>query len=374
MRIDRLMRASNRAIDPMSWYSTSNYQLVLGVLTGVIGVLLIVLNHHAVDLAGQICALALALLAFPMLRSGGSVAIEEVRLATIVAPTLLSTASVIVSALSVDSSQLPQFAWWPQFATVAVLASSVSFCTPLAIVAITLVPTAALGVSAAMLWAPDGGVLAFEMVAAATALLVSVGVTGAVFTYRLTSAVTAWSRDEDHTAAEPEGAAPSAGPTDLDAELAAIVADAAAFVDRTVEAGQVGPEERERAVELAHLLRDRLVSRMNRSWLHDVDPAITVVDPNHRGEQLSLEQRVALRGLLERAMSVPEYRAGSMRVDIAIDGHGMTIVAIGLDLDLPEGRRVALLAPQLLRLRRAVSEFEWLRGRGVRLRFRVPPR
>jgi hypothetical protein len=50
---------------------------------------------------------------------------------------------------------------------------------------------------------------------------------------------------------------------------------------------------------------------------------------------------------------------------------GSTAVAVSLDVDLPEGRRIMHLSPYYLPLRTAVRDLQW---DGLRhIRFEVPP-
>jgi len=47
-------------------------------------------------------------------------------------------------------------------------------------------------------------------------------------------------------------------------------------------------------------------------------------------------------------------------------------VALSLDVDLPEGRRILMLAPYYLTLKTTVDNLSWADGRSLLFKFQIP--
>ena len=148
----------------------------------------------------------------------------------------------------------------------------------------------------------------------------------------------------------------------------------APFLESIAEAGTVTPEDRTLAGQLARRLRSDLVTHANRSWLDALAlrGRIFVVDPDHQADRMSTAQRAALRGLVLAVLDDPTIDQGSLFIELRGQEDGSTAVAMSIDLDLPEGRRVMMIAPYYLALKTTVQEISWDPSRDL-LRFQVPP-
>jgi hypothetical protein len=156
-------------------------------------------------------------------------------------------------------------------------------------------------------------------------------------------------------------------------QIAEMSARVAPFLERIEHTGRIAPIDRVLAGQIARQLRDDLVARSNLSWLDTIaetDP-IVVIDPEKRAGRMRPSQRTALRGLLRAILETPGADAGSVLVELRGQPDGATAVAVSLDVDLPEGRRIMHLAPYYLTLRTAVKDLRWEDVR--HLRFEVPP-
>jgi hypothetical protein len=145
------------------------------------------------------------------------------------------------------------------------------------------------------------------------------------------------------------------------------------FLDGIAQAGRVSSRDRVLAGQIARQLRDDLVARSNLSWLDSVaetDPVV-VIDPERRANRMRPSQRTALRGLIRAILETPGADAGSVLVELRGQDDGSTAVAMSLDVDLPEGRRIMHLSPYYLTLRTAVRDLRWEDVR--HLRFELPP-
>jgi len=147
----------------------------------------------------------------------------------------------------------------------------------------------------------------------------------------------------------------------------------APFLEKIAGAGTVTQADRALAGQLARRLRSDLVSRANSSWLDSLasEGRLYVVDPDRRADSLDAAQRSALRGLVLAALAVPATDSGSLFLELRGQPDGSTAVALSLDLDLPEGRRVMMLAPYYLALKSSVGDISWDPEQDM-LRFQVP--
>jgi hypothetical protein len=156
--------------------------------------------------------------------------------------------------------------------------------------------------------------------------------------------------------------------------LARLGSRVAPFLDSIANAGTVTAEDRAVAGQLARRLRSDLVTQANRSWLDSLalGGQIYVVDPDNRADSMNAAQRAALRGLVLAVMDDPATDNGSFFIELRGQPDGSTAVAMSIDIDLPEGRRMMMIAPYYLALQTTVNEISWDPVRDL-LRFRVPP-
>jgi hypothetical protein len=63
----------------------------------------------------------------------------------------------------------------------------------------------------------------------------------------------------------------------------------------------------------------------------------------------------------------------SLLIELRAHADGSTAVALSLEVDLPEGKRIVMLAPYYLTLKDTVENLSWSDGRSVMFTFRIPP-
>lgn len=157
------------------------------------------------------------------------------------------------------------------------------------------------------------------------------------------------------------------GPADPAAErvervrLARLTARAVPFLHGVADSGVVSDADRALAGQLARRLRDDLVTQSNLTWLDSIaaESRLVVVDPQHRASRIRPAQRTALRAVLRAVLDTPGADHGSMLIELRGRDDGATAVALSLDIDLPEGRRIMHIAPHILTLRTTVEELQW---------------
>ncbi len=156
--------------------------------------------------------------------------------------------------------------------------------------------------------------------------------------------------------------------------LARLGSRVAPFLESIAESGEVTTEDRALAGQLARRLRSDLVTHANRSWLDSIalNERIYVVDPDHRADRMNTAQRAALSGLLLAIAQDPATDTGSLFIELRGQPDGSTAVALSIDIELPEGRRVMMLAPYYVALKATVNEISWDPVHDL-LKFRVPP-
>lgn len=156
-------------------------------------------------------------------------------------------------------------------------------------------------------------------------------------------------------------------PTDPDAEqverlrLARLSGRAVPFLVDIADTGRITPADRALAGQLARRLRDDLVTQSNLTWLDSIADGsrLVVIDPEHRAGRMRPAQRVALRSLLRAVLDTPGADSGSLLIELRGRPDGATAVAVSMDIELPEGRRIMHLAPYVLTLRTAVDDMTW---------------
>jgi hypothetical protein len=143
--------------------------------------------------------------------------------------------------------------------------------------------------------------------------------------------------------------------------LARLTARAVPFLEGIAETGEVSDADRALAGQLARRLRDDLVTQANQTWLDSIasDTRLVVIDSERRASRMSPSQRTALRALLRAVLDTPVVDSGSLLIELRGRQDGATAVALSIDADLPEGRRIMHLAPHYLALRSTVDDLIW---------------
>lgn len=156
-------------------------------------------------------------------------------------------------------------------------------------------------------------------------------------------------------------------PVDASAEqterlrLARLTARAVPFLEGVAATGRISAADRALAGQLARRVRDDLVTQSNLTWLDSIasDSRLVVIDPDHRATRMRPSQRTALRAVLRAVLDTPGADSTSMLIELRGRPDGATAVAISMDVELPEGRRIMHIAPHLLTLRTAVDDLSW---------------
>jgi hypothetical protein len=287
----------------------------------------------------------------------------------------LACSGVVVSAAGTYGGTVPVAQWWPGIALAATLVSIAPYCTPRKLLICSFPLIAFTGIvgwivfsSQTDFWPPA----AIVIIAIGPVTIGAAG--GVVFSYTVVSRTLALL----DTSAGVEEFYATSDVADADQQrdsIARVSARVAPFLERVAAAGEITAENRALAAQIARRLRTELVTATSRSWLDVVahETGMIVSDPARLADSMNESQRTALRALVVAAMGSPMVDQRTVLIELRAQPDGSTAVALSIDVDLPEGRRLVLLAPYYLTLKTTVDDLSWDDGRSLLMRFRIPP-
>ena len=370
----RVMFYAARDVDPMSWFIGPYVPLVFGALVALSGTAASVATwgQSAHPVLQPIAVLLCVAACLTVQLSTGLRARVDWRVGVLVLA--LGGAGLILSAVGYAGSSFMITTWWAPFCFALVFASLMPSLAPWRLVVwgvgclATVVVAAFLIIDATV---PQWGSIVIYLFVAAPLIVGIVGTTA--FAYRIVDATLPLIDNRSYDLVS--GGAASVDPGDEAAEretLARLTAQAAPFVRAVAERGRVTAEDRALAGELARQLRDDLVSRTGLAWLglRDDDARVVVVDPDRRADAMRAAQRAAVRDLVRAVLDDPSTDATTVFMELRLQDDGSTAVAISLDAELPDGRRVRHLAPYYFNLRGEARDVRL--GRDS-VSFRLPP-
>ncbi|MGN6271467.1 MAG: hypothetical protein ACTHMQ_00095 [Protaetiibacter sp.] len=369
----RALRYSARDVDPMSWFTGPYVPLVFAAFIAVYGGMMSIITWWQTDLPGtQLAGVALCTLACLLVQMLTSLRNRfNWQLGAVVV--LVAGAGLIVSAFGYWGRVFAIEQWWAPFCFAIALSSLAPYLSTWRLLfwgllsLVTVIPAAFLIVDTRV---PDWGSVSVFMLIA-TPAAVAVAATTA-FSY---SVVHQMLPIVENRSSAVVSEALELDPEDEEAErvvLARYTARAVPFLRTVAERGTVSEGDRALAGEIARYLRDDLVSRSDLAWLglRADDTRVVVVDPERRAQSMRSAQRTAIRDLVRAVLDDPSTDATTIFMELRAQEDGSTAVAITLDTELPEGRRVRHIAPYYFNLR---GEMKDVRLGRDRLSFRVPP-
>jgi hypothetical protein len=368
---------SPQEVDPLSWFAGPRLPVVFAVAAVIQGVLVTIAfwnDWTHVDL--QFLAMGFFLLA------GWQISVftrpHRAKLGTLQAGLGLAIGcgGLVVASLGTIASQMPVQQWWPGIALGATLASLAPYSSARRMLAYSIPTVAFVAVDGWLVfsrinnfWPPLG------VVTIAAGPTVVAAVSAVVFCYTVVSRTTAFL---DTSAADEEvySAVVPFTQTDARRRIARVSARVAPFIQGVAREGVITPADRALAAQIARSLRSELVGVAERSWLDILaeQTGMVVSDPGRLADGMNESQRAALRGLLVAAHASSVVDQQTVLIELRAQPDGSTAIALSIDVDLPEGRRLRLLAPYTLTLKSTVDDLSWDDGRNTHLNFRIPPR
>jgi hypothetical protein len=367
---------SPQEVDPLSWFAGPKLPLVLSIAGVAQGLVITALywNHWS--------SVALQFAAMPFFLAAGWLTGRSTqpqrpqfspRRAAIIL--LISTVGLLISAIGTVNSAMPVEQWWPGIALAITLASFAPYSSARQMIFYsipTVVIVAVVGsivfTSINKFW-PPLGIVVISTGPVLVAALASVVFAHAVVEQTEALLETAAADEEVYSAVDALSADERTG------GIARLSARVAPFLEGVADAGVITSGDRALAAQIARGLRTELVTATNRSWLDSVahQSGIVVSDPGRLANGMNEAQRTALRALIVAATDSSVVDKQTVLIELRAQPDGSTAVALSIDVDLPEGRRLMLLAPYYLTLKTTVDDLSWDDGRSLMLKFRIPP-
>jgi len=367
---------SPQDVDPLSWFTGPRMPIAFSIAAIIQGLAITVIYWESWSSA------LLQFLAMPFFLGAGWLTATSAqpnrprfRMRDAAGILALASAGVVVSALGTYGGTVPVSQWWPGIALAATLVSIAPYCTPRRqlICSIPLIVFA--GVvgwivfsSQTNFWPPA----ALVIIAIGPVSIGAVG--GVVFSYTVVARSLAL-LDTSAGIEEYYAATDANDDEQQRASIARVSARVAPFLEGVAAAGVITPANRALAAQIARRLRTELVTATSRSWLDIVahETGMIVSDPARLADSMNESQRAALRGLLVAALDSTVVDRHTLLIELRAQPDGSTAVALSIDVDLPEGRRLVLLAPYYLTLKTTVDDLSWEDGRSLLMRFKIPP-
>ncbi|MDQ1551077.1 MAG: hypothetical protein QOD50_499 [Actinomycetota bacterium] len=367
---------SPQDVDPLSWFTGPRMPIAFSIAAVLQGIAITVIYWDSWSSA------LLQLLAMPFFLGAGWLTATSAqpnrprfRLRDAAGILALACSGVVVSAAGTYGGTMPVAQWWPGIALAATLVSIAPYCTPRKLLICSFPLIAFTGIvgwivfsSQTDFWPPA----AIVIIAVGPVTIGAAG--GVVFSYTVVSRTLALL----DTSAGVEEFYAASDVADADQQrdsIARVSARVAPFLERVAAAGEITAENRALAAQIARRLRTELVTATSRSWLDVVahETGMIVSDPARLADSMNESQRTALRALVVAAMGSPMVDQRTVLIELRAQPDGSTAVALSIDVDLPEGRRLVLLAPYYLTLKTTVDDLSWDDGRSLLMRFRIPP-
>ena len=366
---------SPQQIDPLSWFTRSLVPLAFTatLLVFAVGSILVGWNYLAMPLV-DFAATGILLVACFIVQSRTRPFRPPFTARRAILPLAVTLVALALDTWANLESTTPVQFWWAPVGVAVVIGTLAPYSSARNILGYGAVFTVLVAVASCIaflgpvtVWPPlTTALIGGSSVIAGTAA-------SAVFSFAMvarTQALFAWAG----TVVPPDAVLTEAAANTAErTTVARLGTRVAPFLQRIADAGEVTNADRALAGQLARRLRSDLVEQANRSWLDAivVNGRIFIVDPERRADRMNAAQRSALRGLLVAALRNPSTDAGSLFIELRGQEDGSTAVALSLDVDLPEGRRVMLLAPYYLALQMTVNDVSWDPAREL-LKFEVP--
>jgi len=367
---------SPQDVDPLSWFTGPRMPIAFSIAGVLQGIAIIVIYWDSWSIVAlQIVALPFFLAAGWLTARSAHPGRRRFRLRDAAQILAFACVGVVISAAGTYGGTVPVAQWWPGIALGVTFVSLSPYCTPRKQLLCAIPLVVFVGVvgwivfsSQTVFWPP-----AAIVIIAVGPVTISAAAS-VVFSYTFVSRTVALLDSSAGT----EGAALSIEVTDPELQkgtVARMSARVAPFIESVATAGEITPENRALAAQLARRLRTELVTATGRSWLDVVahETGIIVSDPARLADSMNESQRAALRGLLVAAMDSTGVDRRSLLIELRAQPDGSTAVALSIDMDLPEGRRLVLLAPYYLTLKTTVDDLSWDDGRRLLMQFKIPP-
>ena len=316
----RIAALSASELDPLSWFTGPLVPLVFAVLNLVYGTTMAVVTwiqvgNPRLQFAGVILGTLGCLFVHFMTRPlrgtigwrTGAVAMG------------LGSLGFLVSSLGYTNIVFAIELWWAPFSVALVLASLAPYLPARTLILLglgSIAVTAPFGYVIVRGDVPNWGPLSTVLII--TSPIVTGIVATATFSYVVVSRMQPLIEKRSQTLVSTASARSAQVEEAERVRLAELTARAVPFLESVIASGEVAPGDRALAGQLARRLRDDLVTQSNVTWLDSIaeNSRLVVIDPERRANTMRLQQRTALRALLQAVLETPGTDAGSLLIEL----------------------------------------------------------
>lgn len=294
----------------------------------------------------------------------------------VIVPLVLAWLGVTLSGLGVGSGDGDVGRWWAPMGVALVLAALAPFNSAAALVVFGLLSTFVCSVVAVMAFYPSADDKSLVSIIVIAALVpVQATVATAMFSAFVVERVVRWSTLPIQAELSSNRALDFSqwnAPSD---ELKLLSDRVIPFLEQMAHDGFISARDRTLAAQLGREVRDALLNTVDRSWLDSLasEHGLKVIDPGNHAGRLTHAQRGAVRSLIVAVLDSAALVPDTMSIELRDSPEGGVAVGLSMRLDLPEGKRMMLLAPYYLTLRATVDDLTWDDRDELSMRFRIPP-
>ncbi|TQL47303.1 hypothetical protein FB562_0359 [Homoserinimonas aerilata] len=374
MLAHKALFTSPQRADPLSWILRFTMPLILAITSALVIVVVLLragpsITNPGIIIASGLCVVLACMLVF--LESLPHRPLLGVRQSIL--PLLLSWTAALLSAAPTGEGGLPMRDWAGPLGIGSVIVALVPYSSA-ALLVVYGVAGSAVSAVLALLFFDHVDDTAFGSAVGAAALPLQAGIAGAVFSWYIAAGVLRWRALPFDDEQQPDASRRFEDRVREHGSPLVISKEIVRLLESVADGGRVSGRDRERALVLARSIRTDLVSVLNRSWLDTMamERSLHVIDPGRMAATMTPAQRSAIHGLITTILDSPALAQETLRIELRGHDDGTTAVALSMDVTLPEGKRIMMLAPYFVTLRASVDRVHWSGGEQLSMRFQLP--
>lgn len=371
----RSLTMSPHAVDPLSWFIRPFLPITFAIVMAGVGTVFAVATlpdfespvHQALALLCFVLA-CLAIHRPPKLRLG------PFRWWHSLLPLALSWLGVAVSGWGAATSDGDISRWWAPLGVALVLGALAPFNSAVALAVAGLLGTVVCAVTGGLAFAGDDTWPVMSIIVISILTPLQAAVATILFSAFVVDRALRWSSlPIQANLGQNNDLDFSQWNSERD-ELKLLSDRVLPFIEQVASDGFVSLHDRTVASGLAKEVRDALLKSLDRSWLDTLpaDHRLRVIDPGVLAGRLTLAQRGAVRSLLMAVLDSAALEPGTLSIELRDSADGGVAVGLSMRLNLPEGKRMMLLAPYYLTLQATVDDLVWDDEDQLSMRFRIP--
>ncbi|MHA6669067.1 hypothetical protein ACX3O0_09375 [Homoserinimonas sp. A447] len=365
---------SPQSVDPLSWFIRPFLPVTFALAMAVSGGVFVLGTAREFDSPVlQLTAVLCFVLACLTIHRPAKPRLNPFLIRHAALPLALAWLGVVTSGLGVGSGDVGR--WWAPLGMALVLAALAPFNSAVLLTVFGLLSTVVCSVVGVMAFHPSADAKSLVSIVVIAALVpVQATTATAMFSAFVVERVVRWStlpiQAELSTNRTFDFSQWNAGRGELKLLSDRVIP----FLEQMAHDGFIAARDRTLAAELGREVRDALLETVDRSWLESLasEHGLRVVDPGNRAGRLTQAQRGAVRSLIVAVLDSAALIPDTLSIELRDSPEGGVAVGLTMRLDLPEGKRMMLLAPYYLTLRATVDDLTWDDRDELSMRFRIP--